>query len=73
MTQILDARGLSCPQPLILTTRAMRQAETAVDVLVDDVVARENILRMLSERYGLTPEVRTDGPDFCIQIRRDAS
>ena len=70
MTQILDARGLSCPQPLILTTRALKQSDAPFDVLVDDVVARENILRMLADRYGLTPDVLTEGDVFRIQIRR---
>ncbi len=70
MTHILDARGLSCPQPLILTTRALKQSDAPFDVLVDDVVARENILRMLADRYGLTPDVQAEGDEFRIQIRR---
>ena len=68
--QTIDARGLSCPQPLILTTRAMKQSTASFDVLIDDVVARENILRMLSERYNLQPVVETDGAEMRIQIRR---
>ncbi len=68
--QTIDARGLSCPQPLILTTRAMRQSDASFDVLIDDAVARENILRMLAERYDLHPAVETSGAEMRIQIRR---
>lgn len=45
----MDARGLSCPQPVILTRRALegadRSGSTTVEVLVDTDVARENVTR----------------------------
>lgn len=68
--QTIDARGLSCPQPLILTTRAMQQSDAPFDVLIDDAVARENILRMLAERYGLHPAVESSGAEMRILVRR---
>ena len=37
----VDARGLSCPEPVIQTKNAMASKEAAYEVLVDNVVAKE--------------------------------
>ena len=41
----VDARGLSCPEPVIQTKNAMASGEAAYEVLVDNVVAKENVSR----------------------------
>ena len=41
----VDARGLSCPEPVIQTKNAMASKEAAYEVLVDNVVAKENVSR----------------------------
>lgn len=41
----VDARGLSCPEPVIQTKNAMVSGEAAYEVLVDNVVAKENVSR----------------------------
>ena len=69
MNKIIDARGLSCPQPLILATRAMKEPG-GFEVIVDNAVARENIARMLADRFGITPEIRQDGLAITIRIVR---
>ncbi len=44
----VDARGLSCPQPVIETKRALEKASSGkVTVLVDTETARNNV-----ERFG---------------------
>ncbi len=69
MNHTIDARGLSCPQPLILATRAMKEPGS-FEIIVDNVVARENVVRMLAERYRLTPQVRESGRDITIRVDR---
>ena len=45
----VDARGLSCPQPVLETKAALDSAkEGTVEVLVDTVTSRENVLRLAS-------------------------
>lgn len=45
-TKIIDARGLSCPQPVVETKRALDKVGGGrVEVLVDTVTSRENVLR----------------------------
>lgn len=45
-TKIIDARGLSCPQPVVETKRVLDKLSGGrVEVLVDTVTSRENVLR----------------------------
>lgn len=43
---IVDARGLSCPQPVIETKKALDALKSGkVEILVDTVTSRENVMR----------------------------
>ena len=41
----IDARGLSCPEPVILIRKAMMSKENAYDMIVDNVASKENVTR----------------------------
>ncbi len=45
--KVVDARGLSCPQPVLETKKALEAVsdDETVQVLVDTVTSRENVLR----------------------------
>lgn len=45
MDKLVDARGLSCPQPVILTKKAFDEGVNVVITLVDNEAARENVTR----------------------------
>lgn len=68
-TKRIDARGLSCPQPVVLVDKAIAAGSTDLEVLVDNEVAKENVLR-LAARRGLKAEVRRDGNDIVIATTR---
>ena len=54
----VDARGLSCPQPVLLTQAAIKGVERgAVKVLVDSVTARDNVTR-LAKKSGWSADAR---------------
>jgi selenium metabolism protein YedF len=61
MSKVVDARGLPCPQPVILTRNAMQESD-AVTTIVDNETARQNVTRM-AEKAGATVQVeqRADG------------
>lgn len=66
----VDARGLSCPQPVIMTRKALESAaEGRVTAVVDNEVARDNIVKMAR---SLSCEVDIDraGSDYYIHITR---
>lgn len=41
----LDARGLSCPEPVIMLQQAMASKENSYELLVDNHAAKENTSR----------------------------
>jgi len=68
MAKLVDARGLGCPQPVILTRKAL-EAEDAITVIVDNSTARENVSRMAgSMGCSVTVEDASDG--IHVQIKK---
>ena len=64
----VDARGLSCPEPLLLATQALKDAGgDTVRVIVSETNARDNILRMCKKRKH-TAEVEQQGQDYILTI-----
>lgn len=68
-TKHIDARGLSCPQPVVLVDRAIVAGNTDLEILVDNEVARENITRLVTRR-GLKADVRQEGSDIVIRTAK---
>ena len=64
-TKRIDARGLSCPQPVVLVDQAIAGGDTELEVIVDNEVARENVSR-LAARRGLKTQVRKEGADIIV-------
>lgn len=62
----VDARGLACPQPVILTKQAIERHGTCV-VLVDNDVARDNVRRFARSR-GCTVAVEQGEDGFTLTI-----
>ncbi|MDO4952845.1 MAG: sulfurtransferase TusA family protein [Synergistaceae bacterium] len=42
---MLDARGLSCPQPVLMLKKAMTGGGEKFEIIVDNTAAKENITR----------------------------
>ena len=68
MTKI-DARGLSCPEPVILISQAMKSGENAYEIIVDNRVSRENVTRF-AEHQGYAVSVSEDDGEFTLSIRK---
>lgn len=69
MSEVVDARGLSCPQPVILTKRAMEKGQFPIEVWVDTVTSRENV-RRLAEKAGLKVQIQQEGDAFRLLLNR---
>lgn len=64
----IDARGKACPQPVIMTKKALDLIdEGKVITLVDNEVAKENVSKLVKSQ-GLEFSVKQDGKDFVIEI-----
>ncbi len=68
-TKTVDARGLSCPQPVILASRAIDEGEFPIEVLVDTVTARENVRRM-SANKGFTVVIEEIKDEFKLTLSK---
>lgn len=70
----VDARGLSCPQPVLEAKRVIdEQLSDHFRVLVDSETSRENVSRFARNK-GFQVEVRENGTEqFEIEIRRPES
>ncbi len=71
MSKEIDARGLSCPGPVLQTKQAIdREAVTSIQVMVDNDAARQNVSRFLeSQHFSVSSE--KDGADFVITGKRE--
>ncbi len=67
----VDARGLSCPQPAVLTRQALQKmSKGTIEVLVDSGTARENVSRLArSSGWDVTLEGQRDG-SYRIVLRK---
>ena len=62
---VVDARGRSCPEPVILTKNALAQKAAGYAILVDNRTALGNVSRFLAHA-GKTVKVEEQGEDFRI-------
>jgi TusA-related sulfurtransferase len=68
MTTTVDARGLSCPQPVILTRQAIQAAKFPIEVMVDTVTSRENVRRM-AEKASCQVQIEEMGDEFKLTLK----
>lgn len=69
MSKVIDARGMACPKPVILTKKAFDDADGGiVTTIVDNEVAVKN-LEKLANNSGFETEVESDGNDYKVHIK----
>ena len=67
----VDARGLTCPHPVIETDKVLRGLEKGTVVtIVDNAAARDNVKR-LAESTGCTVSIESKGDDYYLVITKD--
>ena len=71
MAQTVDARGLACPQPVILTRKALQEGGGPVTTIVDNDPAQRNVTR-LAEKAGHTVTVEMRKGDIYLHIAGEA-
>ncbi|MBP7603293.1 MAG: sulfurtransferase-like selenium metabolism protein YedF [Spirochaetes bacterium] len=66
----IDARGLSCPQPVLLVKKEIETAHPSeMEVLVSGDTPKENITRFV-ETLGYSIESRPEGSGFVLTIKK---
>ncbi len=70
MSATVDARGLSCPQPVILTRKALQEAGSKpVVVLVDTMTQVHNCSRA-AEKLGWQAQYEEKGETFELHLKK---
>lgn len=71
MSTTIDARGLSCPQPVLLTLEAMKKiSQGQLTVLVDTDTSKENVLRAAASQGWEAAGVQAQGGSYEINLRK---
>ncbi len=63
----VDARGLSCPQPLMMTNEAIKTQDGAIKVLVSEPHQRTNVEKFAKDK-GKKVTVTEVGSEYEIVI-----
>lgn len=69
MLKIIDARGISCPQPVLMTKKELDSQPKDIQVIVDNGAAKENVTRF-AKNAGYEVEVITKEEDYILNIRK---
>ena len=64
---MIDARGLSCPEPVILIKKAMASGEKEYEMMVDNRTALENVTRFAQHNGYEVEYIREDG-DYRLRL-----
>lgn len=66
---IVDARGRSCPEPVIMAKRELQSNPAGIEILLDTHVAVENVSR-LAGSMGYQVSVADEQGDFHLTIKK---
>jgi tRNA 2-thiouridine synthesizing protein A len=67
MDKVIDARGLSCPQPVILTLDTIKNLDKGeIEILVDTDTAKENVTRAVKSKGWQIKELKEEGEAYRI-------
>ena len=69
MMKQLDARGLSCPEPVIMIRKAMMSKESAYEMVVDNPTSKENVTRY-AEHQGYTVTVAEAAGEYTLTMKK---
>ena len=72
MSAVVDARGLSCPQPVILTMNEIKKVKKGeVVVLVDTDTSKENVSRAATSQGWSLKTVELEGTGYRITVSKE--
>ena len=66
---MIDARGLSCPMPVLMVQKAMKSGEDYYEVMVDGNTPCENV-RRFAESEGYNVAVEEKGGEYLLKISK---
>ena len=72
MGTTVDARGLSCPQPVLMTLDNIKKQDIGeMEILVDTETSKENVSRAATSKGWQVTDVKEEDEYFRISISKD--
>ena len=72
MSKIVDARGLSCPQPVLLALNEIKKMNKGeIVVLVDTDTSKENVSRAANAQGCQVKSVESEGTGYRITVLKE--
>ncbi|MCT4606198.1 MAG: sulfurtransferase TusA family protein [Marinisporobacter sp.] len=65
----IDVRGMSCPQPVLMTKNAIASNPSTIDIIVDNSTAKNNVSRFL-KNAGYDLSVAELDEDYLISAKK---
>jgi len=72
MTTTVDARGFSCPQPVLMTLDGIKKADSGeMVILVDTDTSKENVSRAARSQGWQVKDVIEEGGGYRVTISKE--
>ncbi len=72
MDTTVDARGLSCPQPVLMTMDEIKKVDKGeIVVLVDTDTSKENVSRAASSKGWKVKDVQEEGEGYRVIFTKE--
>lgn len=72
MAVTVDARGLGCPQPVLMTLEEIKKlTKGEIQVLVDTDTSKENVSRAAASQGWSVEDVVEEGEGYRIRIKKN--
>jgi tRNA 2-thiouridine synthesizing protein A len=72
MSTTVDARGFSCPQPVLMTLDEIKKVDKGeIQVLVDTGTSKENVSRAATSKGWEVKAIQEEGEGYRITISKD--
>ena len=72
MNTKVDARGLSCPQPVLMTLNEIKRGTAnEIKILVDTEAAKENVSRAATSQNWKVTDVSKTEAEYKITIQKE--
>ena len=71
MRTTIDARGLSCPQPVLMTLEKIKKMKKGeVEIMVDTDTSKENVTRAATSQGWQVKKVKGEDKGYRIRIKK---
>ena len=72
MSNIVNAKGLSCPQPVILTINEMKNVNKGeIIIMVDTDTSKENVSRAAKSQGWEVADIQSEDDGYRITIKKE--